>query len=504
MSSIFNVEKVANLQRKDLYGHTIDWDLQDAEIEFKELFASGYVIYDVVAEGGFENLSTKTPGNYVCVWIGDPAGVYSIIASDFNIHTNVIILGLKLDSGLGIVQYNITISITYSDTVAWTNTDYIYWFKYININAYGSCTTYLARLAYESCNITFLNNSGESNILGFLTIKMTNVHVYYSNYMLTLGSGNVRDTELENVIIEEIQASNMSMFILQINNNGYRLSLKNVLVQNIHHAEVNFQKVGGGLIRFETINTYITNCKIVYQYTNPYIGNLYGIQYIYVSNNTLGTSLSTRNLIFVEIIKSNITAELIGSYQSVTLASNLFTTTTGYITRAVKIKHSKDSFRGSLGIIKHNFYNINYLPTKKISESLKYYDDYDIEIRWRYDIEAEFTVLEIAKIKNKEFYKSNGTTLVSTYRKSESFLIYCEDNATAGSYAMFAFHMGHICLTLWCSNKVSFNSVWNILRVVNIREFPEKVDFSTTQDITNGPVEMDILMEDITHKVIKP
>lgn len=462
--------KIKNIRRQDLIVNNVQNRFEEADALFRSLLAAGYVIYDVVANSGFAALDSVSVGKYVCVWVnGDPSvSSYALTTNNVTRHTDVIIIGIRINSAYNIINHTLSYSIDN-----------------------GGAANYNNKLRVHYSSITI-----KSNVVGFAGFSYCNFSVY--------------NTAIDINELTTIDNCNISIG----GNARYLLTMTNGTAVTITNSNINAE--------IECNYSYgklkLINCKFVYT------SGIYGLNpgyidiefnNVYVDNNgTLALGRTTCNTSY-NILNAHYTANVAGVITSINilrknnfltynrytqLAISYLTSTTGFITKLARYAHQRSSFRGYGGIIKRNFYSVGHEPHYRVDDDLKYNDDDDLELAWRERLETEVAAALIAKIKNFTFYKSDGTTAVTTYRNNESFLIYATRDGQS-DYGIFAWHKGQLYPTIY--SEVWPDQLYTIVRVFQIWEYPEEVVMSNTFDIDDSPIEATYLMQDMTSKVIR-
>lgn len=461
--------KFQNLRRSDIIVDNTINRREIADQYLRDYIAAGYIIYDVVAESGFTNLPSKTAGKYICLWVnGTPTGTYNLVNTMFSTHTDVVIMGIRVDSLYQIVNIDqpFTLSIA-SPPVQGLNK-----FRMIFCNVkFQAQLTGLSELAY--CNFTTDNQQIDINNLNIIR-NCTLSKLLSGEFALTAPGSLVtlQDCELKTSI-----------------NTSYSGSLLSLINCNITSSITLGQAGATSRLDVRYQNVYIASgVTLTLNCTCTTSENL-----LYNNGGTIAGIIS--GIIVQNISKSNWTA------LQQNLASAYILDSALYTTASIIPTYTRKSIRGYLGTIKRNYYQLAFNPQNTIADTLKYNDDNDLLLWYRDDIEADFTTALIAKIKNQIFYKTDGATAVTTYRDSESYLIIAERDSVAGTYGIFGYHKGQILTTIY--SEIWNNETYTIKRVFNILEFPEEASYTNLYNISNSPIEASYLMQDITSKVVK-
>ena len=466
--------KVQNVRKTDLISEPLQYRQEDADRIFREYLSAGYIVYDVVSNGGFNALSGKTPGKYICVWInGTPSGTYTSYNAAYTTHTDVVIFGVRIDTNYNLVSINnqFTLSPNVPEGVIDAN----------------------LRLSFVFCNVIItsnVNNFSGAILHSKITITATiwiflynSPNINHSHLYTTSGYGYDCRTALltiKNCILD-------SGIVAYPFGSNQKLILENCATLN--------NSIGIGI----SINTTIMDIELKnYFIADGLTVTLFAT--VLTNNNTIITN-NTGTLLNISGTLKKYTA-LTNYWKSgvQSLTTSYLTSTNNYKYLNAKIFAQRVSQRGFLGTIKRNFYNLVFDSYFEIDDSLKYNDDTDLMLVWREDLETEFSTNLIAKIKNLLLYKSNGTTVVTNYRNNESFLIYATRDGQS-DYAVFAWHKGEIKPTIY--SEVWPDNLYTVVRIFQIWEHPEEVTMLNLYNIDDSPIEATYLMQDTTSKVFR-
>lgn len=461
--------KVQNLKRSDIIIPTLNNRVEIAKQVFQSYLEAGYSVYDVVAEGGFNNLSGKTAGKWLCVWInGTPTGSYTIYNAAFSTHTKVAIMGIRVDSIYNIVNIDSPFSLVGSSSpVSGLNK-----FEIVFCNVtFKSQLAGLSKLQYSN----FITDNQEIDLNSLSTIESCTLDkISFGSYSLT-DPGN--EILFNNCKIKSSVSTSYSSSYLRLKNCSIESSITMGEPAAPTRLDIRYDNVRvlSG-VTYTIKATCLTSSNILYNNGGTIAGNISGLIINYISNNTAA-----------QINYSLIVTSLLSS--------------ANYTTASITPTYTRKSIRGYLGTIKRNYYQLNFNPQNTISDTLKYNDDNDLLVWYRDDIEADLTSASIAKIKNLTYYQTDGVTAVTTFRDSESYLIIAERDSTAGTYGIFGYHKGQLYPTAY--SEIWDNELYTIKRVINILEYPEEVTYSNLYNIANSPIEASYLMQDQTSKVIR-
>lgn len=465
--------KVQNLRSTDLITNNLENRMEDADAYIRSLLAQGYVIYDVAAHGGFGTVYT-TPGvNILCVFVNaDPAGPYSFDSSFMYGHSNVVLTGIRLDSGNNVVKHSLAYSLT--NVAYYSGGNYtIFAFANITFASSGQNIIQMKGVVNSTITMTYYVSFDVNHLI-------ININSTFIGGVLNITNSPPYPTTFQNCVIRSDISTPYATSLL---------ALTNCLL----HGTISIWSGSAGIIDLTLNNVYLDNAAAVTIQSNIGITCLTGFNIV---NAPYNASLSGA-INALSIIRNN----TIYWYNDKTqIVTSYLTSTTNFVVAYAHIAHQRKSIRGPLGTIKRNYYNIQFDAIFSISDSLKYNDDGDLMLVWRDALETEFTTDLIAKIKNYQFYKSDGTTLVSTYRNAESFLILAQ-RVSDSSYTVFAWHKGMIWATIY--GEVWRDSLYTIIRCFQIWEHPEEVSLLNLYTMTDSPVEATYLMQDATSKVVR-
>jgi len=465
---------IQNVKNTDLITNNLEHRRGDADALIRYYLSLGYTIYDVVAEGGFGNLQTNAIGTYLVVWIGaNPTGTYIVGGGNFALHTGLVITGIRLDSSYNVISYNNSVNL---DTVAhaqfdgknhltlaFINSSIIFQLLGIKgiVDSTISTTTFIDLNDLTDINNSYFTGAGQIDLtmaIGTSTIFTNckfniNIYSYYS-------TGSVK-------FVNCLLSGTMSLI-------------------GFYQAFPAFN----GFIDIIANNLFVDNSASITltRITCTTGNNIFNVPYNAIITGSINAlNILRTNILFWYDYKSQLT-------------TSYFTSTAGYTEILGTFSYQRKSIRGFLGTIKRNFYYLQFDPVFQITDSLKYNDDNDLMLVWRSDLETELSsTYLIAKIKNYQFYKTDGTTLISTYRNAESFLMLVQRDSTS-AYTYMAWHKGEIWSTIY--GETWLDSLYTIVRCFHILEFPEEVSFKNLYNYTNSPMEATYLMQDATSKVV--
>lgn len=480
-----------NVKKRNLFVEEIRPTKADIENKVAELTADGYTTYLISGQGDID-LSALANGKYLVMWGYRPDSAHVFNISKIKTikngsHTDVIIIGCYFTDGqVDLILSNVKIAFPNAGSAEDYN-DQFGFYGFSGVSSEGAVSRTLVNVRWEKVNFDFAGSP----------IFYLRDCVY--NECLFLKSGGRLEFQIYNTAKNVIQncAVDGQLTTSEVNVKHYvtpvTMSLINVMFKNCPELTIGRSLTG----TFEFENLYIEKCvvywwnpatpgKNIIQYKNIYptgTGNMAGIRYSF-------QELTMRDII------PNIQFTL--DYSNI-LNDDNFIDLPAYITPVRKTQ------RGLINRIRRGYYNLNFRPEEDINDDLKFWDDDDLLVVLR---EEEETDLIGKKIKHMSLYESNGTTPLD-YRNDESFLIVMQDEGFGiYGYKTAAWHKGQLVKTIFSDIFMhAFNSNLNftIKRCFQIWQSPDEVSLRNMNvgiNVTNCPVEGNILYQDITSMVI--
>jgi hypothetical protein len=472
--------KLYNAKRRDVVTFTIDNRLDGAAGLYTSLLAAGYTLFDVAAaSGGIDDLKFYPVGSYLAVWkSGSPAsGGYTIGSTALSKHTAVRIMGIKLDANFQITSHTLSVKVlqntadfdnkgtfsyikleTNGDSLSWTDAkfDAAEW-----ADAYSKTFT---ECQFDNC---YLTTGGSTKTI---TLTYTGAARTLSNNVFYIG----------NALTAYTIGSSANFLTLKnciIDGSGGQRGLGNMLTVT-------------GFIYYN--NTLMKNLDILFQSRTDVYNTVYFNNCDFRSGTTSTTYIFTPASLNQQWISASS-----GNYLITAIATLI--ATASYLDFSALMTPGRRTQRG-IGVITRNLLAISYNSNTPIDDALKQTDDDDIFVEYRQDIETQLTTLLAAKIKNYQFYRSDGTTAVTTFADSEAFLIICTRDATATEYAVFGWYKGELRKTVL--SEVYLNEAYTIVRCINIWEMPTDTSLRNVWNIDDAPIDGSLALTDYTSKVV--
>ncbi len=479
------------VRKKDIWTKTLLPTQQQIIEYYQSLINLGYVIYDAPASGALD-LSALATGNYIVCWkTNNPTSTFTVSANTTKSGAhNVVILPIKLNSSNQITAINL--NPTFDIVVTYNFAEKLK-FSYGKFTMKSSSGGYTPEsIVFDSCYIIGYIGSPKNCKFSNIEFEITDFGSPYY-YGLTWYFTYSVDADFINCRWRFTGAPTTS--------NGIQIDITSgAIVQMINCEFLNQSSTQNTSIKlnatsaqiFNFQNTYIENASLFFA---SYVTQNNDLP-IYIDNPLFSGGYINNYLIIPYRIKDE--SFIIGND---VLDEEAILDTNNYTNRNALHTDKKSSFRGTISTIKRTSQMIEFLPNKKISAALKYFDDYDLNVDWQEE-EDDILVNDPSGafiIKNYKLYESDGTTEMD-YRNDKNFIIIAQDSS--GNYADFAWYKGYLYPTI-------FRSIWpateyTILMCIQLKEPPADVELRNIYPIADSPLAGSITYQDMTSQVIIP
>lgn len=407
---------------------------QEVDKAYSDYISDGYVIYDVVAEGGFANLAGKTPGKYICVWKGaDPVGTYAIISACISPHIDVVILGIKINSSNAIEEIDIDVNLgffTPSGDFSKVLLQYMYWYdKTYTVLTAG--TDYVEKMRVKNCKIAavFMGYALGASVALYRNIELNNCYLnvqsvagvigYYIEYTQNVSIGNC---------YFDIPSSS---YALMVNINNCTLNFQNIQINNLDlylintggTAHCNMQNVFFSN-KFSSLNTVTAS-----DMTKRILNTIDGYAFVFSGGNL-------ENYIIKTVATTN--GFIVGKYEIDFTAINF----ANFLDLTADWSHDNiDDTNYVVGYQHLDYYNAVFLNNYELPDELKKFSKDYLFVVKRDDFDADLLNATggAFKIKNFTLYENDGTTLAD-FQAMENFLI----KATDGTDTVVFLYMDNV------------------------------------------------------------
>jgi len=471
-----------NVRKNDVWTRSKLCSLNDVKIRFSKLIRDGYEIVEAPTSGTIDLTSySNSEHKYLLIWKDiEPTGtitvdesktLYDSGGSIISNGGNVVIFGVKINSVNQVKKYLLEINFDVTDGDDYSHVLHI---EYAKINIVVSLNKILNQIDF---NFSILTGGPDAyaNFPDIVNSNMNNVDCYNVNY----GSSGVPTLLNQCRIIETIGGKHLDINMLG--------TLQNCVLKN--ETTAFFQLFG----TIATKNTMLHIGGFILDFDSDDKNNI-----LYANNaNFYPIASGYKDVILENTNKTD--SEILNRRDSLDTAA--LQNVSNYKTLAATVVQERRSFRGTLGRIKRQYYNVRFEQDKLVDPGFKYFDDDDLLIVKREEEEAVLISDSGGprKIKSLTFYENDGATEYN-YRNDENFLIIADDGA--GIKAVFAWYKGALRPTVF--SDVWDDTVYTIETVFQIWRPPSDISIRNMWMTNDGPLSGNVLYKDLTSVVVIP
>lgn len=496
------MNKAWNAKRSDLIYQQLRITKRKAEDAFAQYLSNDYTIYDVVAENGFANLASKPVGKYICVWkngqsVGKYTGGYDMRANFFTRHTDVVIMGVKINSQNAIVKILPFVAFDFKYGTDINDYDYNYKLTIQLTNfviGTGSSPYSIKKVKFLDC---FMEELSSNSFNRFYSCAIDRCKIGKTENSIWFQYEQEADSLINVLENNFFEGSPSSACYFRLNK---KLTLKNTHIKNFSQGSGNyrgdFQGVGGvQVLNFD--NVLFENFKLLMgQLKNDnlfpiYVKdiNFYAGDY---SNYKFKQGYSDRQKFL-----SDDATEWALDIEGIMTNEN-------YTNLPVIISTQIQNFRVAGNEYSRRYYQLSFQSDKQFDDAFKtmFAREQSILVWWRDDLD-QLLVNAIGgakKVKNLTLYENNGTTLFD-YRNNENFMMVAKD--AEHNRVVLCWYEGLVFPTVFTD---FFNDIeYTIERCFQILEPPEQVvwrnllyDYANNSEFINSPIEGSALFQEMT------
>lgn len=488
LANSYSVE-VRNIPSSKIWKDNLKVNRWDIIKYYNSLIDAGYTIFDAPASGLLD-LSALANGNYVICWkTNDPTGDFSISSSTTKSGAhNVVILPVKLGAQNQIIQAHINPTINLAVTYNFSNKLTL---------AYGSFSIKQypggyspESIVFDHCYLEGYYGDVNNFQFSFCELVIDDVgepfhygRVLYPNYSVDSDIVNCR-------FIWKGQPSGSHGMMIDLN--GGKVQFINC--EFIDQTEAQTPSLVVNALSAQTLNFQNTFFDGVSIGMSVYVSQDNGLP-IYADNPQLSGSYV--NNYFIIPAKWALNKYLKGYYH---LETDEIKDRSSQETLDAIITQQRKSIRKSLGTIKRMYYNIQFREDYLVSDKLKYFDDEDLLLVYRTDIETLMVndPSGARKIKNLSLYENDGTTPYN-YRNGENFLILASDGTN--DY-VFGYYKDRLHFTVF--TDAWENTLYTVTDVFHLLRTPTEVSIRNVWPTADSPMSGNVLYQDLTSNVIIP
>ncbi len=478
-----------NVRKKDIWFQDRCWTTDLMDEKLSSLIGEGYEVV-IAPTSGVLDLTTHTNINhkYVFVWRYDSLDTKNISLektmtdSSGRIDTlggDVVILNVVVDLVnriVGTIGRNMFTISAYSTDGYYNKLSFL--FGHMEIRS-SDASLWLNEINIQNSIVDFWSGKyssfvvKDSDIMIYATIsiRQTISSNIFENSYFRINSGLTIDFYLYG------QFSIKNCVFLGNNTNCEIRFLDTIPDQTLNFANVLLSNIG----LFIEENSISTDNNSIIFLTNVYFSAL----------------MTTSNYIFKSISREP--SDFLSRYDSID--TDKIYNDTNYGTIDLIVTQERRSFRGTLGTIKRQYYNVQFSQNLQIDPAFKYFDDNDLLIIKRTQEETELTPTNTAinakRIRGLHFFESDGITEY-TYRNDENFL--CLGEKSGGDRCIFAFYKGEIRPTIF--SDIYSNETYWIVACFQIWRPPTDVSVRNLLIMPDGPLTGNLLYEDLTSTVV--